>query len=160
MTLGFPDCPGKEPACQCRSPERCGFNPWIRKIPWRRKWQPTPVFLPRKFHGQRSLAGYDLYMGLQRVRHDWARTHSDLIKKNGPRQVSLQTTLEFFTDSLYTVTNLKFILLMRLFYYELHHDLVLLYNTIMGLENKFGKHHVTCVPNTPHRLCISDVQTG
>ena len=31
--------------------------PWIRKIPWRRKWQPTPVFLPEKFHGQRSLAG-------------------------------------------------------------------------------------------------------
>ena len=34
------------------------FNPWVWKIPWRRAWQPTPVFLPRKFHGQRSLAGY------------------------------------------------------------------------------------------------------
>ena len=34
------------------------FNPWIRKTPWRRKWQPTPVFLPGRFHGQRSLAGY------------------------------------------------------------------------------------------------------
>ena len=34
------------------------FDPWIRKIPWRRKWQPTPVFLPGKFHGQRNLAGY------------------------------------------------------------------------------------------------------
>ena len=34
------------------------FNPWVRKIPWRRKWQPTPVFLPEKSHGQRSLAGY------------------------------------------------------------------------------------------------------
>ena len=34
------------------------FDPWIRKIPWRRKWQPTPVFLPGKTHGQRSLAGY------------------------------------------------------------------------------------------------------
>jgi len=33
------------------------FNPWIGKIPWRRKWQPTPVFLPEKFHGQRSLVG-------------------------------------------------------------------------------------------------------
>ena len=39
---------------------RCGFDPWVRKIPWRRKWQPTPVFLPGKFHGQRSLAGYSL----------------------------------------------------------------------------------------------------
>ena len=34
------------------------FNSWIGKIPWRRKWQPTPVFLPGEFHGQRSLAGY------------------------------------------------------------------------------------------------------
>ena len=34
------------------------FNPWVRKIPWRRKWQPTPVFLPGESHGQRSLAGY------------------------------------------------------------------------------------------------------
>ena len=35
-----------------------GFNPWVRKIPWRRKWQPTPGFLPGGSHGQRSLAGY------------------------------------------------------------------------------------------------------
>ena len=39
---------GKESTCQCR---RSGFNPWVRKIPWRRKWQPTPVFLPEKSHG-------------------------------------------------------------------------------------------------------------
>ena len=36
---------------------RCEFDPWIRKIPWRRKWQPTPVFLPGEFHGQRNLVG-------------------------------------------------------------------------------------------------------
>ena len=40
---------------QCRRP---GFNPWVRKIPWRRKWQPTPVFLPGESHGQISLVGY------------------------------------------------------------------------------------------------------
>ena len=34
------------------------FDPWIRKIPWRRAQQPTPVFLPGEFHGKRSLAGY------------------------------------------------------------------------------------------------------
>ena len=45
---------GKESACQCR---RCGFSPWVRKMPWRRKWQPTPVFLPGNFHGQRSPVG-------------------------------------------------------------------------------------------------------
>ena len=42
----------KEPTCQFT------FDPWVGKIPWRRKWQPTPVFLPGKSHGQRSLAGY------------------------------------------------------------------------------------------------------
>ena len=40
---------------RCRRP---GFNPWVRKIPWRREWQSTPVFLPGEFHGQRSLMGY------------------------------------------------------------------------------------------------------
>ena len=48
-------CCGKESACQCR---RLGFDPWVRKIPWRRNWQPTPVFLPGKSHGQRSLQSY------------------------------------------------------------------------------------------------------
>ena len=52
------DSPGgsdnKVSAYNSRDP---GFNPWVGKI-WRRKWQPTPVFLPRKFHGQRSLVGY------------------------------------------------------------------------------------------------------
>ena len=46
---------GKEPACQCR---RHGFDPWFQKIPCRRAWQPTPVFLPGESHGQRSLEGY------------------------------------------------------------------------------------------------------
>ena len=46
---------GKESAYRCR---KCRFDPWVRKIPWRRKWLSTPVFLPVKFHGQRSLAGY------------------------------------------------------------------------------------------------------
>ena len=47
---------GKESACQCR---RCGFHPRVRKIPWRRKWQPIPGTLPGKSHGQRSLVGYN-----------------------------------------------------------------------------------------------------
>ena len=49
---------GKEPACQCRGHKRLGFNSWVEKIPWRRKWQPTPVFLPRESQGERSLVGY------------------------------------------------------------------------------------------------------
>ena len=51
----------------CRTHKRWRFDPWIRNIPWRRAWQPTPVFLPRKFHRQRSLAGYSPF-GLKRVR--------------------------------------------------------------------------------------------
>ena len=38
---------------------RCGFDLWVRKIPWRRKWQPTAISLPGKFHGERSLEGYN-----------------------------------------------------------------------------------------------------
>ena len=65
---------GKESTCQCRI---LGLDPWVGKIPWRRKWQPTPVFLPGKSSGQRSLVGYSPWghkgsMGSQRVRYDWA----------------------------------------------------------------------------------------
>ena len=51
---GFPG--DKESSSQCRRGTRCGFDPWFGKIPWRREWQPTPVFLPGESHGQRSLA--------------------------------------------------------------------------------------------------------
>ena len=69
--MGFPGgISGEESACQHRRYKRCVFNPWVRKIPWRRKWQHTPVFLPGEFHGQRSLGAKS--MGSQRVRHNWA----------------------------------------------------------------------------------------
>ena len=58
FVLGFPG--GSEnlridSACQCR---RHRFKPWVRKIPWGKKWQPTPIVLPGKFHGQRRLVRY------------------------------------------------------------------------------------------------------
>ena len=57
--LSFPGCAsGEEPAYQRRRRKRHRSHPWGRKIPWRRIWQPTPVFLPGESHGQRSLAGY------------------------------------------------------------------------------------------------------
>ena len=50
--LGFPGgAGGKEPARQCKRYKRCGFNPWVGKIPWRRAWQPTSIFLPGESHG-------------------------------------------------------------------------------------------------------------
>ena len=58
---------GRKPACQCR---RYRFSLWVGKVPWRRKWQPTPVFLPGKLHGQRSLAGYS----------PWGREESNMIE--------------------------------------------------------------------------------
>ena len=57
--LGFPGgTSGKEPACQWVRRKRYRFDPWAGKIPWRRAWKPTPVFLPGGSHGQTSLAGY------------------------------------------------------------------------------------------------------
>ena len=60
--LGFPGgANGKEADCQCgkqRRRRRLEFSLWVGKIPWRRKWQPPPAFLPWKSHGQRSLVGH------------------------------------------------------------------------------------------------------
>ena len=58
---------GKEHTCPWRTLKRYGFYPWVEKIPWRRAWQPTPVFLPGESQGQRSLVGYSL----------WGRKESD-----------------------------------------------------------------------------------
>ena len=58
LICDFPgDASGKEPSCQFRRHKRPGFNPWFRKILWRRKWWPTPVFMPGKSHERRSLVG-------------------------------------------------------------------------------------------------------
>ena len=53
---------------QCR---RCVFDPWVGKVPWRKKWQPTPVFLPGKFHGQKILVRYS----------PWSHKESDTIEQ-------------------------------------------------------------------------------
>ena len=59
---------GEEPGWQCGRRKRRGLDPWVGKTPWRRKWQPTPVFLPGKSNGQRSVAGYSPWGS--RVGHD------------------------------------------------------------------------------------------
>ena len=95
---GFPgDTSGKEPACHLRRSKRLGFDPWVGKIPWRRAWQPTPVFLPGESHGQGSLVGYvpqDC-----RVRHEW----SDLAQhsKRGVHIVNAIFSLSYVTMSIY-----------------------------------------------------------
>ena len=67
--------------------QKTGFDPWVGKIPWRRKWQPTPVFLPGKFHGQRSLVGYS----------PWGRKESDMTER-------LHFTLQIKTTMRYHLT--------------------------------------------------------
>ena len=73
---GFPGgASGKESACQCKRHKRHEFDPWVGTIPWRRAWQPTPVFLPGKSYGQRSLAGYSPqdHEELDRTEHTQSR---------------------------------------------------------------------------------------
>ena len=73
QSLGFQKtggASGKESACQCKRSNGHRFNPWVGKIPWRRKWEPTPVFLPGKSHGQRSLLGYTVHGIPKRVQFD------------------------------------------------------------------------------------------
>ena len=68
---------GKESICQCRRHEIHGFNSWVRKVPWSRKWQPTPVFLPGESHGQRTLVGYSPWVAKNRTRlSKWAQTQA------------------------------------------------------------------------------------
>ena len=50
--------PLPSPDCQCRRRKRHTFDPWVRKITWRRAWQPTPIFLPGESQGQKNLVGY------------------------------------------------------------------------------------------------------
>ena len=72
VSMGFPgSTSGKERVCQYRRHKRCSFSPWVRKIPCRRAWPPTPGFLPGEPHGQRSLVGYSPW-GLKGVEHNWS----------------------------------------------------------------------------------------
>ena len=72
---------GKEPAYrQCRRLKRRGFDPWVGKIPLRRKWQPTPVFLPGESHEQRSLVGYSGWGPKESDTTDPLRAHMPPIK--------------------------------------------------------------------------------
>ena len=81
------DFPGgavvKIPPANCRRRKRNGFDPWTGKMPWKRKWQHTPVFLPEKSHGQRSLAG-----------SSWGHEESDTTDK---RSVHTHTHTHTFT---------------------------------------------------------------
>ena len=77
---------GKEYACQCQRQ----FYPWIAKIPWRRQWQPTPVFFPGTSHGHRSLVGHSPW-GCKRVGHDLITEQQQ--QSEWQLEISLKTVL-------------------------------------------------------------------
>ena len=90
LIIGLPGgSAGKEPTCQCR---RHKFDPWVGKILWRRKWQPTPVFLSGKFHGQRSLVSYS----------PWDRKESDTTEHT-------RTGVKWENASIFTFLNCCFV---------------------------------------------------
>ena len=81
---GFPGgSAGKEPICQCRRDKRQGFDPWVGKIPWRRKWQPTPVFWPG--NKQRSLVGYIVHGVAKSQTRLSTHTHKVKLKGDDPQ---------------------------------------------------------------------------
>ena len=81
---------GKEPTWQCRRHKRRDFDPWVRKMPWRREWQPTPVFLPGESHGRRSLESYS----------PWGRKESDTTEQ-------LTLLLHFLFYSLFPLSTVE-----------------------------------------------------
>ena len=75
---------GKESTCQCGRYRRRRLDPWAEKIPWRRKWQPTPVFLPGESHGQRNLVGYS----------PWSHKGSDMTEHASAQEDSAVSALQ------------------------------------------------------------------
>ena len=71
-----------------KNPPKCrkhGFDPWVGKIPWRRKWQPIPVFLPGKSRGPRSLAGYSPWRHKESDRTEDTQQHQQLLQEDSRR---------------------------------------------------------------------------
>ena len=106
---------GKESACQYRRHKRCWFNPWVGKIPWSRKWQPTSVVLPGKFHGQRSLEGYSSWCCKELDMTEWLSTDvsaleipvSWYLKKRKNERQTLKTLFRRLMSELLQVTTIS-----------------------------------------------------
>ena len=94
---------GKESTCQCRICERRGFYSLVGKIPWRRKWQPIPLFLPEKSFGQRSLMGYTPWGRKESDMTEWLSTMLSLPGESGfllhPVSIVIQSRRESLFDA-------------------------------------------------------------
>ena len=111
--VAFPGSPsGREPACKCRRRKKIGFDPWVRKIPWRRKWQPVLVFLPGESHGQRNLVDYSPWGRKESGTTEWL-THTHMPLTVGRLwtitcgQINLSGSLGSHQRSLWTETLLS-----------------------------------------------------
>ena len=126
---------GKEPICQGRRCRKWGIDPWVGKIPCRRAWQPTPLFLPRESHGQRSLVGYGPYGCKESYTlSDWTEAPCTVVYK-----VKVQTT---------TVSKKVHILIKKMLFAEkcklssenaMQYNEVCLYICRSGIARSYGK---------------------
>ena len=78
----------------CPQYRRPGFDPWVGKIPWRREWQPTPVFFPGESHGQRNLAGYTVH-GVAESDTTEQLTHTQAHTREINRKKTINRKLQF-----------------------------------------------------------------
>ena len=82
----------KEPACQCRRHKRRRFDSWVGRIPWRRAWQPIPVFLPGEFRGLWSLVSYSPWVAKRQTRLKWLSMHSAWARSHSGLRVPTATS--------------------------------------------------------------------
>ena len=80
----------KESACQCRRHKRCVFHLWVRTSPWRREWLHIPVFLPGKFHGQRSLVSYSPWGRKESNMTEHTHRHTQPKKQTGAKNKTIK----------------------------------------------------------------------
>ena len=112
---------GKESTCQCRICRKCRLHSWVGKIPWRKKWQGSPVFLTIKSHGQRSLVGYS----------PWGGKEADMTKWLSIQKASIQRwqALELLLP---TAEPLDSWILSKYFAYEVYRSQCTFYNIFLS----------------------------
>ena len=120
---------------QCR---RCRFHPWAGKVPWRRKWQPTPVFLPGKYHGQRGLAGCSRWGLKEMDLTKWLNNNNvqRVFKKFWQVQIELSVKLFLF---------ICFITNINISYYKGKKMISLRYIALLGSPSCFSYIILICI---------------
>ena len=108
----------QESTCQCGRHRSMGSDPWVRNISWRRKWQPMPVLLPGKFHGQRSLVGVhgdaESQIRLTTLTHTWLRNCTLVTCPKKMRTlIQIGTVSSIFIASIYIMEHYSVMKIMK-----------------------------------------------